>query len=291
MLFCLVRTEGCRAAADMQRVAQLGMALRAIDWRMRGTFRLFILVMTLAFCLAGCGEADKQSSVVMVFAAASTAHVLEPVLDGYAQDRGIQIRVNSASSATLAKQIQQGADAHIYLSANRHWVEVLEDEQLVVTQGHGLLGNRLVLVVPVASSIAEPMGLTANINATDGRFAIADPDTVPAGIYAKQALLQSGVWDAIEPRLIPAKDARAALRLVERGEVAMGVVYATDAVSSEGVRVVCEIDAALHETIHYPLVLLRDEAAARALVQWLVSGGGREAFEAVGFEWVGRADG
>lgn len=247
--------------------------------------------MATALSLIGCERKDQSSSGVTVFAAASTAHVLEPLLARYAQDRGIQIDINSASSATLARQIQLGADAQVYLSANRRWVQVLEDEQLVAASGHDLLGNRLALVVPAALSMAEPMGLAEAINATSGRIAIADPEIAPAGLYAKQVLIHRDLWESVEPRLIPAKDARAALRLVERGEVAMGVVYVTDAVSSESVRVVCEIDAAWHETIRYPLVLLQDDDAARALVQWLVTGGGREAFEAAGFEWVGGADG
>jgi molybdate transport system substrate-binding protein len=194
-----------------------------------------------------------------------------------------------ASSSTLAKQIENGAPADIYISANPKWMDYLGERQMIETDSRvDLLGNRIVLIVPTDSAvrtvpIVPAFDLAGLIG--DGRLAMGDPDHVPAGIYGKQALDALGVWSAVEARVARAKDVRAALALVERGEAPFGVVYATDAAISDKVRVVGVFPETSHPSIVYPVAVVagKRSAAVNRFMDLLRSPDARGVFEKFGF--------
>lgn len=237
------------------------------------------LALILSALPAGAAE-------VLVFAAASTATALDEAGALFAARGGDRVKAAYAASSTLAKQIELGAPAQIYLSADQRWMDYLAARKLLVADSRrDLLGNRLVVVTP-ADRPSVPLkldGLAATLGG--GRLALGDPDHVPAGLYARQALEKLGQWAAVEPRLARAESVRAALALVEHGEAPLGIVYATDAAESRKVRVAAEIPESLHEPILYPVALVAggDTPAARAFLGFLQSPEARAVFARHGF--------
>jgi molybdate transport system substrate-binding protein len=228
----------------------------------------------------------------LVFAAASTTNAVEDVIAAYEAESGRKVTPSFASSSTLAKQIAEGAPAQVFISANPKWMSFLEDKGLVIEGSRSdLLGNGLVLIAP--KSEAAPVAVDATLPLTDllgpdGRLSVGDPDHVPAGIYAKQALTALGLWEAVEPRLARASDVRAALALVERGEAPYGIVYATDAAISDGVAVVGTFPEDSHPPITYPAALIAGPAAgtgdeAAAFLAFLKSDTAAAIFKRYGF--------
>lgn len=194
-----------------------------------------------------------------------------------------------ASSSLLARQIEQGAPADLFASADDQWMDYLFKAGLVVDDTRkALLSNSLVLVVPKDAAhpvaIGPAMDLTSLLGAT-GRMAIADPAHVPAGIYARQALTKLGLWPAVEGRLARAEDVRGALLLVERGEAPAGIVYATDAAASPGVTVAGTLPEETHDRITYPFAITRagDGPEARALLAFLAGPEAKDVFARRGF--------
>ncbi|QNN25502.1 molybdate ABC transporter substrate-binding protein [Planctomycetales bacterium ZRK34] len=236
--------------------------------------------------LPGCGKSSGGSAPaeLQLYVAASTAHVIEPLMVEYQNRTGVVVRVNAAASSTLARQIEQGAPADVYLSANEKWMDHLAGKKLIdPASRRDLLGNRLVLVAP-ASHNTPAMSISDALSKLDGRLAMGDPDAVPAGLYGKAALQSMKLWAAVEPHVAAAKDVRSALLLVERGEADFGIVYATDAASSQRVTTVATFDENTHKPIRYPIALTTQaQAAVNPLFDYLLSSTSREAFEAAGF--------
>lgn len=195
-----------------------------------------------------------------VFAAASLGSALEELAPHY---EGLQL--SFAGSSTLAKQIEAGAPADIYFSANTEWMDYLQTRQLIEPDTRiDLLGNALVLIAP--SDEVFPIRIEKNFAfaaAFSGRLALGDPDHVPAGLYAREALARLGWWAALKNRIAPAPDVRAALVYVERGECAAGLVYATDAARSERIEILATIPDSLHRPIVYPLAIVKGRASAK----------------------------
>jgi molybdate transport system substrate-binding protein len=192
---------------------------------------------------------------VRVFVAASAAAATEAALQTCEPKLAAPPVVVAASSSTLARQIEQGAPADLFVSANPRWMDHLERAGRVVPERRrDLLANRLVVVAP-AGAPAPRLGPTLDLLPAlgEGRLAVGDPDHVPAGLYAAEALQTLGRWAALEPRLARAADVRAALVLVERGEAPLGIVYATDAAASDRVEVVAQLPPAAHSAVVYPL--------------------------------------
>ncbi len=218
----------------------------------------------------------SRAGDVLIFAAASTAEAVAAVGALYAVQSGVKIRSVFAASSALARQVAHGAPADIFLSANRKWIDWLAAKnRIVAASRRDLFGNRLVLVVPRSSPLKFRIrrGFPLARHLGSGRLALADPDHVPAGIYARQALAWLGVWDAVGRRAARARDVRGALMLVERGEAAAGIVYATDARISSRVRVAGRIPPASHSPIAYTAALVRgrDSEAARGFFAFLAS--------------------
>ncbi|MGE0259509.1 MAG: molybdate ABC transporter substrate-binding protein [Alphaproteobacteria bacterium] len=240
--------------------------------------------------LSLAGPALAQGGNPLVFAAASLKNALDDANRQYETDTGKKATLSYAASSTLAKQIESGAPAEIFISADRRWMDYLQDRDLVrPNTRHDLLGNSLVLIAP-ADSPLEPAkamigpGLPLAKMLGGGRLAVAEPNSVPAGIYGKAALIKLGVWDSVAGRVAAAENVRAALALVARGEAPLGIVYKTDAAIEPGVKIVGTFPAGTHEPIVYPLALTkaaRPEAASFAA--YLRGPVARKLFEKYGF--------
>jgi molybdate transport system substrate-binding protein len=230
------------------------------------------------------GAAAKANQTVLVFAAASTTNALNEIKAQFTEDSGIAVQTSYAASSTLAQQIVHGAEADLFISADAKWADYLAKKDQVVRQ-QDLLGNRLVIVVPVDSKIdvKKPADLLA---AGIEHVALGEPQSAPAGIYAKQALTKLGLWDQIKTKVVSAEDVRHALTYVETGAAEAGIVYATDAAISKKVKMVAEIPETLTGPVRYRLVLLKhgaDSAAAQSFYRHLSSPAATKVFRKHGF--------
>ncbi len=244
--------------------------------------------MAIIICSAcGGAAAEKDGEIVTVYAAASTADLITEIAESYQQESSIRLRLNFAASSTLARQIQSGAQADVFISANPQWMDYLQQEGLAVADTRrDLLTNRLVLVVPQDEELDVKLEQGFDVtSALKGRIAMGDPDHVPAGVYAKQALEHLGWWELLQDRVIPAVDVRAAMRLVEMREAQAGIVYASDAASSASVAVVATFPSQCHDQIRYPVALC-GEATDRAngFLDYLAEPRVREKIYKFGFE-------
>jgi molybdate transport system substrate-binding protein len=236
---------------------------------------------------AAPGSAALPAPTLLVFAAASLTDALEEADHAFSAATRIQVRTSYAASSVLAKQIEAGAHADVFFSADREWMDYLDERGLLrAGTRRDLLGNALVLIAPADSpvrlKIAPGFALAAALGG--GRLACADPDSVPAGLYARAALTQLRVWDAIAPRLARAENVRAALAYVARRETPLGIVYQTDAQAEKRVRVVDVFPADSHPPIVYPAVLTSQaQPQAAAYLDFLRSPRAHEIFVRYGF--------
>ncbi len=231
-----------------------------------------------------------QAQPLTVFAAASLTDAMQDVAALWTRAGHPPPRLSFASSATLARQIEQGAPANLFASADEIWMDYLAKRHLIADDSRrDLLGNDLVLVVPAGKPLHTRIGPAFDLPGllgTTGRLAIGDPSYVPAGIYAAQALKQLGWWDRLAGHLAPAADVRAALLLVERGEAPAGIVYRTDAAVSPAVMVAGTFPPDSHDPIAYPFAVVRagDTPQARALLRFLAGPQARAVFVRRGFK-------
>ncbi len=253
------------------------------------------LLLLMGLCLALPAPDAAMAATpadVTVFAAASTTNALGDIAELFAARGRGKVVCSFASSSTLAKQIEQGAPAQVFISADQKWMNWMEERRLIEPGSRrDLLGNRLVIIAPRASQAdlnfgtGRDLGRELLLALGDGRLALGDPDHVPVGIYAKHSLTQFGAWAALEPRLARAADVRAALTLVERGEAPLGIVYSTDAAVTAKVRVVAVFPESSHPPIVYPACLVVGQATpqGRAFLEFLGSPEARKVFEKYGF--------
>lgn len=225
---------------------------------------------------------------ITVFAAASLTNALNDAGKAFEQKEGHSVRFSYASSSTLAKQIESGAPANLFLSADLAWMDYLEQRAMIINESRtNLLGNSLVLIAPANSSLKVELKPGSDLAGllSGGLLASGDPDHVPAGKYARAALEKLGIWKDIEGRIARTNDVRAALALVERAECPLGIVYATDAASSQKVKVVGAFPADSYPPVVYPAALVKDKStpAARSLLEFLKSPAAKPIFEKHGF--------
>lgn len=245
-----------------------------------------LLGLLLAAFAAATAAADRS---LTVFAAASLTDVLQEIGAAYTATGAEPVRFSFAGSGTLARQIEAGAPADVFVSADQQWMDYLQQRQLVdPATRRDVAGNTLVLVAPAGSdvtlAIAPGFELAAALG-PKGRLATGDPDTIPAGRYARAALQQLGVWDTVASRVVPTDSVRAALNFVVRGEAALGVVYATDIPGVQRVRQIARFPADSHPPITYPVaVTSRGGANAARFVQFLRGAEARAIFNHYGFE-------
>lgn len=254
-----------------------GRVMQPVPWR---AWHRVLCLLGLAF--AACAAAAQQP---LVFAAASLKNALDEVA---ALSRSKPTLSYGASSA-LAKQIESGAPAQVFISADLDWMDYLEQRRLVRPgTRRNLLGNKLVLIAPAASPVKAQIapGFPLAQLLGNGRLATADPAHVPAGKYTKAALEKLGVWNTVSSRLAATESVRAALALVARGEAPLGTVYSTDAAAEPKVRVVARFPDGLHAPIVYPAALTSsapETGAAAEFLALLASPAARSVFEKHGF--------
>ncbi len=263
--------------------------------------RSALLAPVLCVPLLAAGAAPRAQGApppLTVFAAASLQDALRAIEPAWraASPVGPPLRFSFAASSALARQIEQGAPADIFASADEPWMDYLEQRGLIAPGTRvSPLANALVLVAP-ADSAARPFPLDRNADLAallgpNGRLATGDPAHVPVGRYAQAALEWMGQWRALSPRLARADNVRAALLLVERGEAPLGIVYATDARASRGVEVLGAFPAESHPPVTYPFALTRRaeaDARARALLAFLAGPGADETWRRFGFSRAGQ---
>jgi molybdate transport system substrate-binding protein len=230
----------------------------------------------------------------LVFAAASLKGPLDEAAAAFKAETGTTIVISYAGSNALAKQIEEGAPAELFISADEAWMDYLAGKSLIAADTRSnLLSNELVLIAPADSTatltIGEGFGLAGAIG--EGKLALADPDAVPAGKYAKQALTALKVWDAVEPKVARTENVRAALALVASGEAAFGIVYATDAKAEAKVKTLGLFPAETHDAIVYPAALTTVATPeAAAFLAYLKGERAGAIFVKAGFGKLARAD-
>jgi molybdate transport system substrate-binding protein len=237
--------------------------------------------------LAPVRAEEAGAPEITVFAAASLADVLGEAGREFTRESGVAVRFSFAASSALARQIEAGAPADAFVSADLEWMDYLEERSLVDGESRrNVAGNALVLIAPRESAarieIAPGMDLSAVLGG--GRLAIADPDSVPAGRYARAALVSLRAWKGVESRLAPAENVRAALAFVSRAEASLGIVYRTDAAIDPRVRVIGVFPAGTHPPIVYPAAAVaRGKPAGTAFVVYLSGAEARATFGRHGF--------
>jgi molybdate transport system substrate-binding protein len=249
------------------------------------------------FCTAFailCGSAHwpalAQDKSLIVFAAASMKNALDDIDAAYTAKSGVKIVASYAASPALAKQIEQGAPADIFLSADTDWMDFAAASKTINEPTRvNLLGNSIVLIAPKDSKIdhvAIGQGFDLSKLAGDGRIATGDVKAVPVGKYAKTALEKLGAWQAAEPKFAMAENVRAALMLVARGEAVLGIVYSTDAKIEPGVKIVGTFPADSHPAIIYPVAATTTaKAEAADYLVFLRSSAAKSIFEKYGFSF------
>lgn len=254
------------------------MFMKSRFWKQWGRM-LAIGVIALLLSVRAARAAD-----VTVFAAASLTDCLKKIASDYEKQTGNKVTFNFAGSSTLSRQIEAGAPADIFFSADEVWMDKLQKHGLI-HEGtrRSRLSNSLVIVV--ASDSTSPVHSAADLaGAQIQRIALADPQLVPAGIYSREYLEKLGLWQKIQPKVVPTENVRAALAAVESGNVDAGMVYKTDAAISKKVKVACEIKDG--PPISYPMAALKeakDPEAAKGFLDFLNGNEAASVFERYGF--------
>jgi molybdate transport system substrate-binding protein len=232
--------------------------------------------------------AQAQFRDVLVFGAASLKNALDEANGLFLFENGSGVKVSYGASSTLAKQIENGAPADVFISADTDWMDYLAERKLIKPDTREkFLGNKLVLITSANSNVALTIGQNFPLAQAlgNGRLAMAEPTAVPVGKYGKAALEKLGVWASVANKVAPAQDVRAALLLVSRGEAPLGIVYATDAAADKNVKIVATFPESSHPPIIYPIALLTSSTngVAPVYLQYLLSPKAEPFFEKQGF--------
>ena len=254
--------------------------------RITGIFAAFIILLGAAY-----SPAAAQEKTITVFAAASMKNALDDINAAYAAKTGVKTTVSYAASSALAKQIEQGAPADVFISADTDWMDYAIGKKNINEPSRvNLLGNSIVLIAPKDSKI-DNVSIGAGFDlaklAGDGKIATGDVKSVPVGKYAKAALEKLGSWQAAEPKFAMAESVRAALTLVARGEAPLGIVYSTDAKVEPGVKVVGTFPADSHPAIIYPVAATTTaKPEAAEYLAFLRSTAAKNFLEKYGFKFL-----
>jgi molybdate transport system substrate-binding protein len=284
LLTCIAPT---RSARHTRRSGPAPQFFRLLLSRIVKRDAFSVLVATVAILLTTltadrAGSAD--TSKLVVFAAASLKTALDEINAQWFGRTGKRATISYAASPALAKQIDQGAPADVFVSADLAWMDYLAHRKLIRSETRrDLVGNRLVLIAPRGSGLRVKVeaGFPLPLLLGSGRLAMANTDAVPAGKYGKAALASLGVWDQVKDRVVQAENVRAALVLVSRGEAPLGIVYHSDAISDAAVELVGSFPNSTHPAIIYPVAITTDARSqdANAFIEELKSAGSRAIFE------------
>ncbi|MUV37599.1 Molybdate-binding periplasmic protein [Lentibacillus sp. JNUCC-1] len=260
------------------------------------------LILVAMLALAGCGgnsddpsanaandsnaeNNDEAPAELIVSVAASLADVMEDIKADYEKDNNVELTFNLGGSGTLAQQIQQGAPADAFISANQNWMDTLEEEGLLLEGTRAdVTGNNLVLIQNKTSDLDYES--FQDVNTDDGQVAVGNPESVPAGKYTEQALKSIEKWDELQGAIVFAKDVRQVLTYVETGNAEVGFVYESDAFISDKVDIIAKSEEGMHDPIIYPGAVLADtkhEAEAKAFIDYMQSDEAQEKLAEYGF--------
>ncbi|MBA2174710.1 molybdate ABC transporter substrate-binding protein [Halobacillus locisalis] len=247
---------------------------------------IWICLLALVF-LISCSNSKESTNSLTISAAASLTDAMEEIVDIYEQSHDISITLNLASSGTLAQQIEQGAPADVYISANQSWMDKLEKKERIIpeTKVH-LVENNLVVIAQEGSAPLSSIEDIADLGENE-QLALGQPGSVPAGTYTKQALEKIQLWNDLEQKMVYAHDVRQVLAYVESGNVTYGFVYGSDATTSDNVSVVSQIDTHLHDPIIYPAAIISDsenQSSAQSFLDFLQSDEAQSIWRKTGFQ-------
>ena len=245
-----------------------------------------LLTALFLFVVLACTQASVYADEILVSAAASLTEVLKEIGSGYQSKTKHTVKFNFGSSSGLARQIDEGAPADLFFSADLAQMEKLDNNgRLEPDTRKNLLSNQLVIIVPADSqfSLSSPKDL---LEPDFKRIALAEPSSVPVGVYSKKYLTDEGLWNKVEPKVVPVQDVRATLASVESGNVEAGFVYKTDAAVSKKVKIVYEVPIDKGPKITYPIAIVKEskrKEAARDFLNFVRSPAAKEAFKKYGF--------
>ena len=247
-----------------------------------------LMLCTLALPVRAADAPDQE---LLVFAAASLTNALDEIGTAYTQNTQQHVKFSYAASSALARQLEAGSRADVFVSADLEWMDYLQARNLIDrSTRRNLLSNRLVLVAPADSKVALKIAPGFELGAalgSNGRLATGDPDSVPVGKYARSALTSLGVWNEVADRLVRADNVRSALAFIARGETPLGIVYETDAKVEKRVRIVDFFPEDSHPPIVYPVaVTAHARPAARQFIEFLQSSPAQATFKKYGFQTV-----
>ncbi|HKL32633.1 MAG TPA: molybdate ABC transporter substrate-binding protein [Tangfeifania sp.] len=223
--------------------------------------KIFRYIFLLTVLIPACNNnRGNEKNELVLFCAASLTDVISEITSDFEKENNVEVKLNLASSGTLARQIEHGANPSIYISANKKWVDYLNQKNLTIYDTEKkIAGNSMVLVAPAESEL-NPVDFPLSIplpELFEGKLSVGDPNHVPAGNYAVQLLENLGWKEKLEPRILPAKDVRSALMVVELGEAEAGIVYKTDALKSEKVKIIAEFPDSLYQPVNYYMVVIQ----------------------------------
>jgi len=257
----------------------------------QATIRALLAGLCLAICGLGAAagaRAAEEAQPILVFDAASLTDVVENLGRSFTARSHVAVRSSPASSSALARQIEAGAAADVFFSADLEWMDYLDQRKLLRPGSrHDVVRNRLVLIAPANSKVSVKIapGFDLLKALGDGKLATGDPDSVPVGKYAHVALEKLGVWNGVAPRLVRAENVRSALAFVAHGEAPLGIVYRTDALADKRVRIVDEFPEDSHPPIIYPIALTtRAGPAAQRFLDFVTSDAVKPIFREYGFQ-------
>lgn len=255
----------------------------------RSAIRALLACFCVAAGIVGAAAAvADEPQAILVFDAASLTDVLDELGRTFAERTHVQVKSSPAASSVLAKQIEAGAAADVFFSADLEWMDYLEQRKLLRPGSrHDVVLNRLVLIAPVDSKVSVKIapGFDLLQALGDGKLATGDPDSVPVGKYAHAALEKLGVWDRVSSRIVRAENVRSALAFVARGEAPLGIVYRTDALSEKRVRIVDVFPEDSHPPVIYPIALTtRASPEAQRFVDFVTSDAAKPIFRKYGFQ-------
>jgi molybdate transport system substrate-binding protein len=254
------------------------------------TLVAWVCIATCAIGSSVAAAADDAKSV-LVFGAASLTDVLDELGKAFTAQTQVQVKSSLAASSALAKQIEAGAPADVFFSADLEWMDYLEQRKLLrAGSRHDVVRNRLVLIAPADSKVSVKIapGFDLVKALGDGKLVTGDPDSVPVGKYAHTALEKLGAWNSVESRIVRAENVRSALAFVARGEAPLGIVYQTDALAEKRVRIVDVFPEDSHPPVTYPIALTtRANPDAQRFVDFVISDAAKPIFRKYGFSPLG----
>ncbi|MGB7379888.1 MAG: molybdate ABC transporter substrate-binding protein [Rivularia sp. (in: cyanobacteria)] len=259
--------------------------------------RFFVLtswILVLFLTVVGCNQISSTTptnQILTVSAAASMQDAMKEIKEAYQEEHlNTEITYNFASSGTLTQQIKQGAPVDVFISANEKFIDELDKKNLLLPETRkNLLKNDVVLIVPKKDIITNISNFQEITNSNIKRFSIGEPESVPAGQYAREVLTNLKIYEQVKPKTVFAKDVRQVLSYVELGNVDAGIVYATDAKISNKVKVVATAAYNTHKPIIYPVAAIKrskNPEAAKEFINFLFSNAAKDNFEKYGFEVI-----